>query len=270
MTQEKGKTKKVVQKLDTAEQNTFVDKEVARRFKDMFLGSDASTPNMTSFESEQFLLSLVASGDLDGLEKVMSFAQGQSFTIGFMSANPVRQAQYTLVCMLTLVTRAAIAGGLPEYEAYNLSDAYLQQGDSMTTVNDLNKLIFAALRDFTKRVGDTKTGLYKSLPVVRAVKYIENHLHSKITLYELADYCNVTTQHLSSVFKKETGMTITEYIRSKRLKKATQLLRSNEYSVQAVSDLLSFSSPSQFIAAFKEVYGKTPAEWKKAPDDYYL
>jgi AraC-like DNA-binding protein len=270
MTQEKSKVKKVVQKLDTAEQNTFVDKEVARRFKDMFLSSDASTPNMTSFESEQFLLGLVASGDLESLEKVMSFVQGQSFNIGFMSANPVRQAQYTLVCMLTLVTRAAIAGGLPESEAYNLSDAYLQQGDSMTTVNDVNKLMFTALRDFTRRVGAAKTAAYKSLPVVRAVKYIDNHLHSRINLNDLADHCNVTPQHLSSVFKKETEMTITEYIRSKRLKKAAQLLRSNEYSVQAISDLLSFSSPSQFIAAFKAAYGKTPAEWKKAPDDYYL
>ncbi len=270
MAQNKGSSKKIVQRLDIAEQNRFVDKEVARRFKDMFIGADVSTPNMTSFESEQFMLSLVAAGDTDSLEKVMSFAQGQSLTIGFMSANPVRQAQYTLVCMLTLVTRAAIAGGLPESEAYNLSDAYLQQGDSMTTVGDVNQLMYTALRDFTKRVGSSKTENYKSLPVVRAVKYIHNHLHSKITLNELADYSNVTPQHLSAVFKKETGMTVTEFIRAERLKKATHLLRTNEFSVQAISDLLSFSSPSQFITAFKEAYGKTPAEWRKAPGDYYL
>ncbi|MCR4586927.1 MAG: AraC family transcriptional regulator [Lachnospiraceae bacterium] len=253
----------VVQTLHAAPQNTFVDQQINSRFRDLIISSDISTANGTSRQGEQYLMALVENGNVTELDQLLSLADGQSLTIGYMSEDPLRQAKYTFVCMITLTTRAAIAGGMPESDAYDRSDAYIQQADKMSDIDEIFRLMASALKDFTKRVRNARRTAYTSLPVIKAVKYIENNLRSPLSLRALAEHCKVTAPYLSAAFHRETGMTVTAYIRRQRLEVAAVLLRTGEFSVGTVSDLLCFPSPSAFIKAFRQIYGMTPASYQK-------
>ena len=68
--------------------------------------------------------------------------------------------------------------------------------------------------------------------------------------------------YISKIFQDEMGMRPIAYIRKEKLDYAIHALELTDFSVSAISDLLSFPSTSAFIKYFKEEYGCTPLEYK--------
>jgi ligand-binding sensor domain-containing protein/signal transduction histidine kinase/DNA-binding response OmpR family regulator len=58
-----------------------------------------------------------------------------------------------------------------------------------------------------------------------------------------------------------TGLSTSNFIRSQRLKQATVILKSSQYTVNEVAYMVGFSTPSYFIKCFKELYQQTPSEY---------
>ncbi|MDO5575112.1 MAG: AraC family transcriptional regulator [bacterium] len=236
--------------------------EIVHTFYHISQEAERSTTYMATYSNELALMNCVMNGDLKALEERLRDISKNPIQAGYMSDDPLRQALFSLVSGVTLMTRFAITGGLPEHDAYLLSDAYLQQADKAQSPEQVVQLLPAALRQFTQSVHDIRLRKLKSYPVSRCVRYIGEHLHNRITLAELASHCKVTPQYLSTLFHQETGMTITAYIRLEKLKTATQMLSLSDYSVQTISDLLAFSTPAAFCAQFKKQYGITPLTWR--------
>ncbi|MEG1407956.1 MAG: AraC family transcriptional regulator, partial [Ruthenibacterium sp.] len=90
--------------------------------------------------------------------------------------------------------------------------------------------------------------------------YIENHIEERMTLDEIASEFFLTRCYLSHYFKRETGFSISEYIRTQKILKAKQMLK-QDYSVTQISHALSFSSDSHFIETFKQMTGITPKKY---------
>ncbi len=72
----------------------------------------------------------------------------------------------------------------------------------------------------------------------------------------------LSKDYLSQLFKKTTGLTVTEYIMKKRLSSAKQLL-DRDVSISDTAYALGFCSESYFISCFKKKYGITPKEYVK-------
>jgi DNA-binding response OmpR family regulator len=58
-----------------------------------------------------------------------------------------------------------------------------------------------------------------------------------------------------------TGLSTSNFIRSQRLKQATSILKSSQYTINEVAYMVGFSTPSYFIKCFKDIYGQTPLEY---------
>ena len=187
---------------------------------------------------------------------------GEFCDIGEVSDNPLLQAFSMFVSGITLYTRAAIAGGLPEHIAYALSDNYIKYGLGIKDVFSLNRLQDCSLYDFTSQVHEYKYKKY-GLHMRKCLEYISRHLHDKITLDDLADVTGKSGTYISKLFVEELGMRPTLYIRKEKLKYAKHALEFSDFSVSALSDLLAFPSTSAFITYFKKEYGYTPLEYKK-------
>jgi AraC-like DNA-binding protein len=95
------------------------------------------------------------------------------------------------------------------------------------------------------------------------VEYIEKHLHYTISLHDLAALTGKNVSYLSTLFKKETGISISSYITKKRLEEAALILSESEMPVVEIATTLSFNSQSYFTLLFREQYGKTPKEYRK-------
>lgn len=97
-----------------------------------------------------------------------------------------------------------------------------------------------------------------------ALRYIDGHYTSDISLEELAAKCLVSKYYLSHLFTKSTGKSIGRYILDKRMYMAKYLLSSTDLSVEQVSTDCGFSDSAYFCRLFKKETGFTPTQYRKA------
>lgn len=92
--------------------------------------------------------------------------------------------------------------------------------------------------------------------------YIETHLYTKINLDQMAKEVGYATYYLSKRFKEETNISIKDYIKEEKIKRAKYLLTRTDISVSEVSECLAFSTPSYFCSVFKSFTGMLPSEYQ--------
>lgn len=100
--------------------------------------------------------------------------------------------------------------------------------------------------------------------IEQAVAYIRVNYMDRFTLTDVAKYCAVSPEHLSRVFKKETGFGFNEYLNLYRLRKAEALLKSGQaQSISQVALLCGFNDSNYFSGAYKKMFGISPSQVKK-------
>lgn len=213
----------------------------------------------TPYEAEQSFYDCIRRGDVEELEKRVSYYVDNALVVGRMSNDSVRQTQYMAVSSIALATRNAIEGGLDQSVAYNLSDSYIQQIDKLNNSEDIMKYISQKARELTLLVRQS-TVQTDYVPYVRkAIKYISAHLHDKITVREVADVCKVNADYISALFKRDTGYTLSRYIVRQKLEESKNLLGKYEYS--AIGYYFGFCSQTYYITCFKNEFGMTPRQY---------
>lgn len=213
-----------------------------------------------TYAMEQQMLAIVRNGDSEHLpERLPSIFGGNP---GILSRNPLRQAQNLFISLVTLLTRAAIEGGLPEETAFSLSDSFIQTSETAPNSEEVSRLATLALQTFTRKVAHLRHGRY-SAPVEHALDYIHRHLHCTLNLSVISGAIGLSPCYLSRLFHSETGESIVTYIQRERIKTAQNMLRFSDYSPAEIGNYLSFGSQSYFIQVFRNHTGMTPAVFRK-------
>ena len=101
-------------------------------------------------------------------------------------------------------------------------------------------------------------------PIVRrAVIMIDADLTADLSAGAIASALDVSLGYLSTVFKKEVGETVSEFVRKKRMEYAAHLLTTTEQQVQSVAISVGIVDLNYFTRLFKAHTGKTPTEYRK-------
>ncbi|MBW5449086.1 helix-turn-helix domain-containing protein [Cohnella sp. CFH 77786] len=96
-----------------------------------------------------------------------------------------------------------------------------------------------------------------------ALREIDEFPGRGIGLSELAERASVSPPHFSRVFKRLTGMNVTDYVNAKRIVLAKELLLETEDSVGLIAERCGFESLPHFHRVFKSLTGVTPAAYKR-------
>lgn len=182
--------------------------------------------------------------------------------VGHLSDDPLRNRKYLFVSAVTLTTRYAIEGGMDPETAYNISDLFIQEMDTCQSTDAVRTLELEMVKVFITQLAKSKKETVYSRPVVQCIDYIYNHLNETISLQELAKETGLHPGYLSTLFHREMGMTLTEYIRKQRIETAKNMLLDSEYSYAEIAALLAFSSQSHFTRVFREETGYTPKAYQ--------
>lgn len=185
---------------------------------------------------------------------------------GILSDNPIRNKKNLFICCVTIATRAAIDGGLEPEIAYTLSDSYIQNMEYLYDVNDLHNLENKMYCDFADNVLRANKLKYPK-PIITCQNYISNHLYQEISLSELAQFVGLSQKYLSSLFNKEVGITLSEYIQNKRIEESKHLLSSSNHSILDIATWLGFHDQSHFTRIFKKMTGTTPKKFRDNKKD---
>ncbi len=100
-------------------------------------------------------------------------------------------------------------------------------------------------------------------PIAYAKQYIEENKGINIKLEELARTVGFSYAYFSSLFKKETGKTLTEYIQMVRIETAKKLLVEKERSISEIAEMVGYNDIKFFTKQFKKTLGISPNEYRK-------
>ena len=121
------------------------------------------------------------------------------------------------------------------------------------------ELFFLILRNENEHAGKKN----ESNLVGEVLKYIQNNYMNDIKLSSVAKLVSVSSEHLSRVFKKETGFGFKEYLTILRLQKAEEMLKNEPgRAVCEVAYACGFNDGNYFSYKFKEAYGVSPTQVK--------
>lgn len=109
------------------------------------------------------------------------------------------------------------------------------------------------------RVGNTFSEL-----VIKTRNYIRLHYQeTDLTLVRISESMFVSSSYLSSLFRKETGMSVTDFILECRMRKAARLIeKAQDYTLAVIAEQCGYNDPYYFSRSFKKYYGISPARYK--------
>ena len=109
----------------------------------------------------------------------------------------------------------------------------------------------------------TLKNLYKkSNKIDAAIAYISENFHKDISMTVVANYVSINYTNFSIMFSGETGMSFVDFLRQVRIDKARELIRTTEYKINEISEIVGFKNPKHFAKSFKLVTGVSPVEFR--------
>lgn len=214
-----------------------------------------------TYALEQQMLRMVRKGDTTALKAWVASAPAVSG--GILAADQLRQVKNTFVVSATLVSRAAIHGGMAPEDAFSLSDAFIQQCELLTSMNQITNLQYRMVLEFAERVERIRLGKQPTQLALAVTNYIQHHLSEPISTEEMAKALYMSRPYLSARFKQETGETLTDFILKEKTEEAKRLLRYSDKTATAIATFLGFSSLGHFSRVFKRYAGQTPTEYRE-------
>ena len=104
----------------------------------------------------------------------------------------------------------------------------------------------------------------KQAVVRNCIAYINDRISEKISLDNVSDYLGVNKSYLSSIFNKDMGISIVDYIHDKRISNACYLLANTDFSISEVADYIGYFDTSYFIRIFKTLVKMTPLKYRES------
>ncbi|WP_173915581.1 helix-turn-helix domain-containing protein [Halobacillus sp. Marseille-Q1614] len=200
-------------------------------------------------------------GDNQALEEYKKLRKSSLFPLG--NGDELRSAKNNIITLISKLTRIAIEEGVAKTEAFTLHDFYINHLETKQGIKEIEKLEFMVIQAFLDVMKQKNLTSRVSPLVHRAKNYIFQNLTEEINLKVIADELKVNPNYLSSVFNKDTGISLTKYINEQRIKEAKDLLRETPYSLMEISIILGYNSQSYFTRVFKKQEGVSPKEFRE-------
>ena len=176
-------------------------------------------------------------------------------------ADPVRNAKNYAIILNTLLRKATEEGGVNPIHIDKISSTFAKKIELQTSEKGISQLFKEMVRKYALTVKNHSLKGYSKM-VRRVMIQVDTDLASDLSLSSQASLLNVNPNYLSTVFKKETGHTLTEYVTGKRIEHAVFLLNSTNMQIQTIAQYCGIPDICYFTKTFKKYIGKSPTEYR--------
>ncbi len=212
-----------------------------------------------AFENE--LLQAVALGQQHKEKLLLSAINEHMFERRLQ--DPVRNAKNYCIIMNTLLRKAAEYGGVHPLYIDRTSSAFATQIERITSLDAVPALMREMFSTYCRCVRNHTTKQYSAV-VKKTILIIDADISAELSLGTLAEQLDLSAGYLATVFKRETGKTVLEYIRERRINHAVHLLNTTNLQIQTIAMHCGIMDVQYFSKLFKKQMGKTPKEYRDA------
>ena len=226
--------------------------------QEIFIPQQALLANLTR--------DMEAAVDVMDMERIRESLQ--NFTKELLGYNPAGYQLYDMVLDGYHAVRAAAQRslmhtelaleqcGLPGEAVFqNLAE---QCGSTARLLQVFERQALGMITDYQALISSNNTK-----PINMAKKYIQEHFAGHLSLEEISDHVGFNPSYFTTLFKKETGQTIVEYLTDVRIQQARQMLRTTRMTAQEICDAVGYHDSKHFLKTFKKATGISPMEYRK-------
>lgn len=177
--------------------------------------------------------------------------------------DPIRDLKNYSIVLNTLLRKAAEAGGVHPVHIDSLSSRFARKIELITSTNEGYSLQNDMIRKYCLLVKNNSLNSYSQL-VQKVLTRVDTDLTVDLSLKAHANLLNTNPSYLSTLFKKEVGMTLTDYVTKKRIEHAIFLLNTTQMQVQTIAEHCGIQDVNYFTKTFKKLVGMTPKEYRKS------
>lgn len=95
-----------------------------------------------------------------------------------------------------------------------------------------------------------------------AKEFMHNNYHLDISVIDIATNVGISPNYLSNVFNQLAGISTKQYLTKIRMEKAAVLLKSKQFKIKKVGELVGYKNQLHFSGEFKKYYGCSPANYQ--------
>lgn len=190
------------------------------------------------------------------------FAALSQINLEHRIADPVRSLKNYCIILNTLLRKAAEKGGVHPIHINSISSDFAKRIEQLNGAEQIKDFMKNMFKGYCKLVKTHSLKDY-SPPVQRVLACISSNLNSNLRLNALAKLQNISPAYLSTLFKKELGVTLTSYVNSARVEHAIQLLKNTHLQVQTIAAHCGMPDVQYFSKIFKKQTGVTPKEFRE-------
>ncbi len=213
------------------------------------------------YKAENDLISAVS----QGLTHKASMIFGSISPSGALEArlpdNLRNMKNYLIICN-TLLRKAAEQGSVHPIYIDSVSSEFALKIEAIQNSKDFDEMFNYMIQKYCRLVNKHSQKGY-SLIIQKAITQIDADITADLSLKKLAETQKINPSYLSTLFKKETGITLTDFVNKKRIERAKQLLKSTNLQIQTVAQSCGMLDVNYFTKVFKKHTNKTPKEFRE-------
>ena len=171
-------------------------------------------------------------------------------------------SKFTVLCilydMINSITKAMIRTEKQYFARYGMSTA----DEGWDNIQMLREMVSALCHEIAEFM--TGEGVAKNRNQIDKIKdYLKAHYcEYEFSLQLLAEKFNMSLSNIGHYFKKNTGITLSEYLSRLKFDEAKKMLRCSDLTVEEIVEKIGYISTSTFIRRFKKDMDMTPGEYR--------
>ncbi len=223
---------------------------------------DATIPERARIESALFFY--IKSGNLLRLRSFLDDRENLLSLFPRQLAKSILRMQLRSTEIVTRASIAASQNGISDELLYSILNSHADNLESCYDPEKIPGLTVRCLYEFaflTVGILTHKSNDYSPL-VNKSIEYILKRLPEKISLSDISKELHVTPKYISTLFNRDTGTSISDFMQNIRIEEAKHMLLYTDLNYPDISNILCFGSQSYFNQVFRKKTGMTPREFR--------
>lgn len=234
-----------------------------KEFNDQYQDKEFLKDRMKYYEkiyvAENKLMEAVSLGDA---KKALKYMEEIDLSrLGIVQRDYLDYHKNSYSILNTLLRKSIEKAGVHPYYLNKISRYFAAKIVNNTEVDQFTSLQLDMISKYCEYARKYRLNTYSTI-INQAINYIHINIHNKLSTKEIAKYLCINSSYLSFSFKKEVGITITEYIYKKKIEIAEKLLKESHLQINEICAYIGIFDANYFSKLFKKYTGKSPREVK--------
>lgn len=174
----------------------------------------------------------------------------------------LRNIKDYLITMNVLCRKTVERVGVQPIYIDSISNNFVIFIENAETIEDCEKIIEQIISTYCIMVRKSNRQTYSPI-IQKIIAYIDTDLRTDLSLKTFAKYLNVNASYLSTLFSKEVGIPLSEYVNNSRIFHAKKLLLGTNLPIKSIAEQCGFSDTHYFSRVFHKITGTTPGLYRK-------